>query len=140
MKPYHGKAYPIPHVQKATLMKEIERLCDIVVLTWQSAAKWAAPLFIIPKKDHTVCTISVIRELNKCIVRKPYPIPKISMTLQELEGSTYATALDLNMGYYTIRLEAEASEMCTIIFPWGKYPYNRLPMGFGGSADIAKPK
>ena len=40
------------------------------------------------------------------------------------------------MGYYTIRLDSEASEMCTIIFPWGKYSYNRLPMGFGGSADI----
>jgi hypothetical protein len=83
-----------------------------------------------------VHTISDFRELNKRIVRKPYPIPKISTTLQELEGFTYATALDLNMGYYTIRLDAEASEMCTIIFPWGKYSYNRLPMGFGGSADI----
>jgi hypothetical protein len=29
-----------------------------------------------------------------------------------------------------------ASEMCTIIFPWGKYSYLRLPMGFAGSADI----
>ena len=47
--------------------------------------------------------------------------------------------LTLTWGYYTIRLDAEAaeaSEMCTIIFPWGKYSYNRLPMGFGGSADI----
>ena len=26
--------------------------------------------------------------------------------------------------------------MCAIIFPWGKYSYNRLPMGFGGLADI----
>jgi hypothetical protein len=34
-----------------------------------------------------------------------------------------------------IRLDAEASKMCTIIFPWGKYSYNRIPMGFGGSAD-----
>jgi hypothetical protein len=58
------------------------------------------------------------------------------MILQELEGFTYATALDLNMGYYTIRLDPTASEMCTIIFPWGKYSYKRLPMGFGGSADI----
>ncbi len=81
-------------------------------------------------------TIPDFRALNKRIVRKPYPIPKISTTLQELEGFMYATALDLNMGYYTIRLDPMASEMCTIIFPWGKYSYLRLPMGFAGSADI----
>ncbi len=95
-----------------------------------------SPTFIIPKKDSTVHTISDFKELNKRIVRKPCPIPKISTILQELEGFTYATALDLNMGYYTIRLDKTASEMCTIIFPWGKYSYKRLPMGFGGSADI----
>ncbi len=67
------------------------------------------------------CTISDFRELNKHIVRKPYPIPKISTILQEVEGFTYARALDLNMGYYTIGLDPTASEMCTIIFPWGKY-------------------
>ncbi len=98
--------------------------------------KMGIPTFIIPKKDSTIRTISDFRELNKCIVRKPYPIPKISKILQELEGFTYATALDLNMGYYTIRLDPMASKMCTIIFPWGKYSYKRLPMGFGGSADI----
>ncbi len=81
-------------------------------------------------------TISDFRELNKRIVRKPYPIPKISTTLQELEGFTYATTLDLNMGCYTIRLDPTATEMCTIIFPWGKYSYQRLPMGFAGLADI----
>ncbi len=81
-------------------------------------------------------TISDFWELNKCIVRKPYPIPKISTILQELEGFTYATAHDLNMGYYTIRLDPTASKMCTIIFPWGNYSYKKLPMGFGGSADI----
>jgi hypothetical protein len=97
---------------------------------------WASPSFIIPKKDLTVHTISDFRELNKRIVKKPYPIPKISTMLQELEGFTYATALDLNMGYYTIRLEPMAPKMCTIIFPWGKYSYLRLPMGFAGSADI----
>ena len=44
------------------------------------------------------------------------------------------------MGYYTIRLDTEASEICTIIFPWGKYSYKRLPMRFGGSADIFQAK
>ncbi len=136
MKPYHGRPYPIPHKHKAVLMKEIKQLCNIGVLEWQPSSQWASPTFIIPKKDNTVGTISDFRELNKRIVRKPYPIPKISTILQELEGFTYATDLDLNMGYYTIRLDPTASKMCTIIFPWGKYSYKRLLMGFGGSADI----
>jgi hypothetical protein len=135
-KPYHSRPYPIPKIHKATLMKEINRLVLIGVLKWQPLSKWASPSFIIPKKDYTVRTISDFRELNKQIVRKPYPIPKTSTTLQELEGFTYATTLDLNMGYYTIRLDPTAAKMCTIIFPWGKYSYQRLPMGFAGSADI----
>ena len=95
----------------------------------QASSEWASPKFIIPKKDMTVGTISKFRELNKRIVRRPYPI-------QELEGFTYARALDLNMGYYTIRLDPMVVEMCTIIFPFGKYSYLRLPLGMSGSADI----
>jgi hypothetical protein len=136
MKPYHGRPYPIPHKHKAVLMKEIKQLCDVRVLEWQPSLRWELLKFIIPKKDSTVHTISDFRELNKRIVRKPYPIPKISRILQELEGFTYAAALDLNMGYYTIRLDPTVPEMCTIIFLWGKYSFKRLSMGFGGSADI----
>jgi hypothetical protein len=135
-KPYHDRPYPIPKIHKAILMKKIDHLISIGVLKWQPSSKWALPSFIILKKDHTVRTISDFWELNKQIVRKPYPIPKISTTLQELGGFTYATTLDLNMGYYTIRLDPTAAKICTIIFPWGKYSYQRLPMGFAGLPDI----
>ncbi len=83
----------------SVLTKEIDRLCSIGVIKWQPSAQWASPTFIIPKKDGTVCTISNFRELNKHIIQKPYPILKISTTLQELEGFTHATVLDLNMVY-----------------------------------------
>ena len=135
-KQYHGRPYPIPKIHKATLMKEIICLTSVGVLKWQPSLQWASPSFRIQKKDHMVHTISDFRELNKQIVRKLYRIPKISTTLQQLEGFTYATALDLSMGYYTIRLDPTATEMCTIIFPWGKYSHQRLPMVFAGSADI----
>ncbi len=116
MKPYHGRLYPITHKHKAVLMKEIKQLCDIGVLVWQPSLQWTPPTFIVPKKDSTVRTISDFTELNKCIVRKPYPIPKISAMLQELEGFTYATALDLNMGYYTIRLDPAACSIRDVYY------------------------
>jgi hypothetical protein len=59
---------------------------------------------------------------------------------QELEGFTYTVALDLNMGYYTISLDLDASKICTIIFPWGKYSYKRLPMGIAGSPNLFQEK
>ena len=95
--------------------------------------------FIYSTKTNSNCTIHEdFREVNKWIVRNPFPIPKISAVLQELEGFMYATALDLNMGYYTIRLDPDLSKICTIIFLWGKYFYLQLPMGIACSPDICQ--
>jgi hypothetical protein len=44
------------------------------------------------------------------------------------------------MGYYTIRLDPDASKICTVIFPWGKYSYRRFPMGIAGFPDIFQVK
>jgi hypothetical protein len=74
------------------------------------------------------------------LVRKPFPIPKINTVLQESEGFSFGTALDLNMGYYSIRLDTDASKICTTIVPWGKYSYMRLLMGIAGSPDIFQGK
>jgi hypothetical protein len=121
-------------------MKEVERMCQLGVLEKQPASEWALPSFIIPNKYKTVCFLSDFWGVNKRLLRKPFLIPKISTVLQEIEGLSYVTALDLNMGYYTIRLDPDASKIYTIIFPWGKYSYKRLPMGIAGSPDIFQGK
>ncbi len=139
-KPYHGRPYPIPKIHKATLMKEVNRLVVIGVLTWQSLSQWASPSFIIPKKDQTVHTISDFREFNKLIVRKPYPIPEISTTLQELEDFTYATTLDLIMGCYTIKLDLTAAKISSVMFPWGKYSYQRCQWDLSNQPTFSKQK
>eukprot|EP00956_Cyclotella_meneghiniana_P023844 scaffold47065_cov41-Cyclotella_meneghiniana.AAC.1 len=113
---------------------------EIGVIIRQPESEWASPSFILPKPDQTVRFVSDFREVNKRIVGKPFPIPKISTIMQELEGFTFATSLDLNMGYYHIRLDSDAQKICTIIFPWGKYSYLRLPMGVAGSPDIFQAK
>ena len=47
--------------------------------------------------------------------------------LLKLEYFQYATSLGLNMGYHHTRLSKNASNLCTIIIPWGEYFYKRLP-------------
>jgi hypothetical protein len=76
------------------------------------------------------------RKVNKVINRKPYPLPHIASILQELEGFQFASALDLNMGYYTIRLTPGAKDFLTaIITEFGKFRYNVLPMVMCCSGD-----
>jgi hypothetical protein len=55
---YHGRAFPIPKVHKEVIMKEIQRLCGLGVLEWQPSPEWAAPSFIQPKKNKTVCLLT----------------------------------------------------------------------------------
>jgi len=86
-------------------------------MEFQPVSEWASPSFIIHKTDKTVRMISDFWEVNRRLAGKPFPIPKISTVLQELEGFTFDTTLDLNMGYYTIRLDPDASTICTMIFP-----------------------
>jgi hypothetical protein len=136
VRPYHARAYPIPKTYEQTLKVEVERLCHLGVLKKINQSEWGAPTFIIPKKDGTVRFISDFRELNKRIKRKPFPIPKIQDLLLKLEGFQYATSLDLNMGYYHIELSPHSKTLCTIVLPWGKYEYQRLPMGLANSPDI----
>ena len=138
--PFHAKAYPIPHYYEQTLKDEVQRLVKIGVLRKVNRSEWAAPNFIIPKKDETVRFISDFRKLNKCIKRKPFPIPNIQDMLMKMEGFQFATSLDLNMGYYHIELTPNSSRLCTIVLPWGKYEYLWLPMGLCNSPDIFQEK
>ena len=76
VKPYHAKPFPIPKVHEETLKTEVNRLVKIGVLKRKNNSEWAAPTFIIPKKNGTVRFISDFRELNKKIKRKPFPFLK----------------------------------------------------------------
>ena len=94
--------------------KEVDRLVKLGILKWEGESKWAFPSFIIPKSNQTVRFILDFLELNKRPRRKPWPLPKIIDVIKEVEGFTFASQLDLNMNYYTIRLDPDSYKICAI--------------------------
>ena len=139
-RPVNSRWYPVPRINKHTFKKELEQLVKIGVLERVQESEWGTPVFIIPKKEGTVRFITDYRKVNGQIVRKPYPIPRIADTLQQLEGFTFATALDLNMGYYTIPLAECSKDITTIVTEFGKFRYTCLPMGMVISGDVLQSK
>ena len=63
-------------------------------------------------------------------------MPHLRELLFRCAGMTFATALDLIMGYFGIWLKEHVKDLCTIILPFGKFRYNVLPMGLKISADV----
>jgi hypothetical protein len=108
---------------------------DIGVLEEDYFFKWASipPSSAIPKKNGTIRVVTDFRKLNLLLKRHPFPIPKIGKAdmIRSMEGFTFASALDLNMAYYYIKLDADADnqKLYTIVLSWGKYKYKLLPMG-----------
>mgnify|MGYP002063084857 CR=1 FL=1 len=107
--PYHARSFPVPKSLEATTKREIDRLESVEVLRKSHNSEWAAPTFVQPKKTGDVRILTDFRKLNDVLVRKPFPLPKISDLLQKLSGFKYITAIDLSMGYYHIPLD-EASQ------------------------------
>ena len=134
--PHASRPFPIPQAYRKLMKQEVNRLVEIGLLTKIEASEWSSPSFPIPKKDNTIRFVTDFRILNSKLIRKPYPLPLIHDIIQTLGRFVYATCIDLNMGYYSMRLDDESRQKCVTCLPWGLYAYNMLPMGIKVASDV----
>ena len=103
-------------------------IADGVLERVEGLSEGSFPTFIIPKKDGRVRWVTDFRELNKLIVRKSYPLPKIQDIMNGRCNYKYFTKIDLSMMFYCFELDAASQRLCVITTKFGTYRYLRLPM------------
>ena len=66
---------------------------------------------------------------NEAIIREHHPIPTVEELLQDLNGSTLFSKIDLKWGFHQILLSQESRHITTFVTHQGLYQYKRLMFG-----------
>lgn len=128
-KPILCKPFSVPNKLLPFLRNEVKKMCQLSILRPRLTSKWAFPTFLIPKKDGTARFVSDFRRLNEILEDYTHDLPLIRDVLTRRSGYDYVTILDITSQFYHFLLSKAAQELCTITTPFGRYSYNRLPMG-----------
>lgn len=106
-------------------------IADLLAKGWIQPSKspWAAPILFVPKPDGGLRLVLDYRALNKVTVRDRYPLPRIEDLIDKLSGSAIYSSIDLQAGYYQIRITEEDVPKTAFITPLGHFEYRVLCMG-----------
>ena len=126
---------PLPLLDSVkTELKKLENQGIIEPIS--KPTKYCSPLVVVPKAGGKVRICGDFVHLNQDILRERFELPTVDDTLGKLSGATVFSKLDANSGFYQIPLDPRSSELTTFITPFGRYKYNRLPMGISSAPEV----
>ena len=127
-----------PRPLSEKLLKEAHKQVDdllasgVIVADEQSA--WASPIVMVPKKaiDGEVRWRMAIdyRYVNRLLQDDNYPLPVIHDLYTQLYNRKYFTCIDLNWGFWNVRLDEECQKYTAFTVPHkGIFLWKVLPFG-----------
>jgi hypothetical protein len=107
--PVWNQPYPIPLSQREAVENEVKRQCQVGALRRLSPEEiegidWCFPAFGVPKKNGKICFVINFQSVNNQLEQREYPLTPAEEIFHSIGGFTWATSLNLNMGYLHIRL------------------------------------
>ena len=95
----------------------------------ESKSPYASPVVLVRKKDGNLRVCVVFRKINTKTIRDAYPLPRISETLEALEGARWFCTLDLQSGYLQVGMAEKDKPKTAMTTPFGLFEFNRMPFG-----------
>ena len=131
VKPVSQSVPRFPFGVREKVEKKLDELlaCRIVEEVLEGPASWVSSLVVVPKPDSNVGICVDMRRANQTMIRERQLIPTVKEVLQDLNGSTVFSHVDLKWGFHRILLAKESRYVTTFVTLRGLYRYTRLMFG-----------
>ena len=128
IRPFHAR-----EEDKATLDKEMKRLCYVGILK-EGFSAYSSPVMLVSgKMTQDKRVVTDFRHLNMRIAKNSlaYPLLKDMFTLLGSSKCEVMSVLDLKDAFHSLRLTESSKKYCGILPYFGStfYLYQRMPMG-----------
>lgn len=96
----------------------------------ESTSEYCARIVPVRKKNGTLRLCVDLRPLNERVAKQKYPFPLIEDCLTKISNKNVFSLLDLNDGFYNIKIHPDHTKYFSFATPDGQYEYNKLSFGY----------
>jgi hypothetical protein len=126
--PIAKSLYRMMPMESAELKVQLKDLLDKGYIR-PSSSPWGCPALFVKKKDEVLRLCEDYRPLNAATIKNKYPLPRIDLLFDKLEGAELFSKIDLHSGYYQIKIHVEDIPNTAFSMTYGFYEY--LIVSFG---------
>ena len=126
----------VPLAVQDDLKAELDRLEGMnIIEKVDTPTEWISSMVCARKANGTLRVCIDPRPLNKALKRSHYMIPVLDDVLPKLSGAKVFSVVDVQNGYWNLKLDPESSELTTMETPYARYKWLRLPFGLTSSSE-----
>ena len=109
-----------------------------VLVPVEGPTEWVSQMAVVKKPDGSLRICIHPQPLNEALQRVHYRLPNFNDVLPTLKNAKIFTKLDVKHTFWHLQLDSQSSLLTTMITPFGRYRWTRLPFGLKVSSDIFK--
>jgi len=133
--PVSQRPYNTPVALREAVAKEIDWLLEKGYIR-KSRSEWSSPIVTVRKPDESLRLCIDYKKLNSLTTTAPFYMPTIKEILEAAGTAAVISKIDLNKGYYQVRVREDAIPKTAFVCHKGHYEFLRMPFGLKNAPAV----